>query len=621
MKTIIVYIISLFCLFTYQLNGQSNASILPPSTAIKPILEESKIEAANYHIQLIKKSLYISIDSSIYHFNQAIQISKEINNKEIEARANLRIGEVLLRKQKYKESKKFLDKGLHFSEELDDAKLISEAHRHIGNFNWDLSNLKEALASYTISKKYAEASEDPKLIGLTLNSFGLLYINLKQYDKALGYLENALASVKQANFEHGELLITNNIAWAYLGKENFQSALDILEEKVVDGKFSRDKTLNLWALTKYAKALIETGDVGKGFQIMVKAKEKASQLKLHSAVDEITYVLASYYLDFDLIDQAIEIVLEGINLSIENKKVKYLPTLYGQLADAYEKQGKYKMSLFAIKKSKQAQEELMQREKSKEVLGLEMQYKIQQKEAENELLQLKNTNQKTFIGLLITSFLLFSSFLYYYFLSLQRKQINSFKERISADLHDDVTGNLSAISRIAKGLKDKNNSSEVNWKIDQLVKKSNESVKNVIDVIWSLNEDETQLGHLVEKIEDQLDLVRINGKDLKVELNKTNLEEHIILSMNVRHHLLMIMKESITNIQKHTESNLVKIDMKKVGKKLDISIYNEFDKLIENGFSSGRGIENIKRRVKELNGMVNFTKKSDSFLVKIVVRI
>jgi len=298
-----------------------------------------------------------------------------------------------------------------------------------------------------------------------------------------------------------------------------------------------------------------------------------------------------------------------------------LPTLYAQLAEAYEKKKEHEKSLIAIKKSIVAKEELLKKEKAKEVLGLEMQNQIQQKEAENELLQLKNTNQKIYIGLLITSFLLFSSFLYFYFLRTQRKKINRFKQRISADLHDDVAGNLSAISRIAKGLRSESNSEEVNSKINQLVKKSNESIKNVVDVIWSLDENESKLGHLIDKLEFHLDSIRLNDKNVKIVLNKENLDENITLLLNVRHHLLMIFKESINNIQKHTESDLIEINLIGGRKKMEISIFNQFLKRKENTISSGKGIENIKRRVKELNGHVDIVKSSNSFLVKLNIDV
>ena len=613
MRTISILIHFLFLgIFTTPLYAQT-------STKINSGIDEH--ELVNHHIQLIKSLVYVSIDSSKYHFNEAIHLSKKIGNKELEAKAKLELGVALLRKQKYLDSKDYLEKGLELSKELDDSELLSEAYRHIGNLHWDLSNLKEALTSYSVSKKYAEKSGDPKLIGLTLNSFGILYIHLKKYDKALEYLRKALISIKQSNFKHGELLVTNNISWAYLGKEDYQSAVDVLEEKMVAGKFSNDKILNLWALSKYAKALIEIGEVGKGFDIMNKAKEEASQLKLDTVLDEIIIFLTSCYLKFDLIDQTIETALEGIEASKQSNRVKYLPSLYSQLSQAYEKKKDYKKALLAMENSKEAKEVLLLRQKEKEVLGFEMQNQIQKKEAENELLQLKNTNQKIYIGLLVTTFLLFSAFLFFYFQKKQRMQITKFRQRIAADLHDDVSGNLSTISRMAKGLISNNNSTEVNLKADQLVKKSNESIKNVADVIWSLSEDESELSFLFDKLEDHLDLIRSNNKSVKIEVNKNKIDERLNLSLNIRHHLLMIFKESINNIQKHTVSTFVKVDLKEEEKKLEISIYNEFDQIIKNSISSGRGIENIKRRVKELKGSVDIHNTSNSFLIKIKVDI
>ena len=618
MKSILILFVFV-CLFSHQLNAQNNASILPPSDKIKPQLVVSDIELANQHIQLIKDYLAINVDSCKYHYSEAIRLSEKLAIRELEAEANFEMGNVLRRKRKFKEAIDYNEKGLQISKELNDFKLLSEANRQLGNIQWDLSNLKEALTHFTKSKEFAEQAEDPKAIGKVLISFGTFYIDLEEYDKALSSLKEALIYFKQSNSKLEELYVINNISWAYIGLEDYQSALKVIEEKMVDGRFSDDKTLNLYAQSKYGIALIETGQVGRGFDIILKAKEEATQLKLYSAGDWIIMVLTSYYVKFNLFDQAIETALEGISLGNKNQRIKYLPSLYSELAKAYESKKDYKKSLFATEKSIKAKEELLRRQKEKEILRLEMQYQVKQKEVENNLLLLKNTNQKILIGLLTSTFLLFSSFLFFYFHKKERNQINKFKQRIAADLHDDVGGNLSAISRIAKGLKSKNNFENINDDIDQLVKKSNESIRNVVDVVWSLNEEESKLGFLLDKMEDELDGIRYNNKNVKIEFLKNRLDENLSIPMDVRHHLLMIFKESVNNIQKHTQSNLVQVKLDQDGKKLKISICNKFDQLKESNYSTGKGIENIRRRVKELKGFIDVNKTVDTFLLTIVV--
>ncbi|MFK7771627.1 MAG: sensor histidine kinase, partial [Saprospiraceae bacterium] len=295
---------------------------------------------------------------------------------------------------------------------------------------------------------------------------------------------------------------------------------------------------------------------------------------------------------------------------------KNIPRFYQKLSDAYFGLNQYKEALLWSNKSNEANQELLKQQQNKEVMKLQVQYNVQQKQAENEVLILQNKNQNIFIALLVAIFIVILFLLFNSFKKNQAKQIEQIRLKIAADLHDDVGSNLNSINRLAKGLKIPENLNEINQGIDLLVAKSNNAIQNVVDVIWTLDNEETELGFLLDKMESYLDQIKLSNKNIQIKFTRENLNESKSLSMDVKHHLLMIFKEAVNNIQKHTNSNLIEIKVKN-NSKFNLSFFNTYSSKKENPHSTGRGILNIKKRASELNGKVEIIETPSSYFLQI----
>jgi len=162
---------------------------------------------------------------------------------------------------------------------------------------------------------------------------------------------------------------------------------------------------------------------------------------------------------------------------------------------------------------------------------------------------------------------------------------------------------------------------EVDAKVEELVSRSNQSIINIVDTVWSLDENESELGHLIDKIEDIIHSEDFRKEVKEIEYVKNIENEMQFLSMKVRHHLLMIFKEGINNIQKHTFSDFVKVKFQENNKLLGILIYNKFNAVKNPDYSNRRGLINIKKRVSELGGQINLEKSSDHFSIQINIKI
>jgi len=149
--------------------------------------------------------------------------------------------------------------------------------------------------------------------------------------------------------------------------------------------------------------------------------------------------------------------------------------------------------------------------------------------------------------------------------------------------------------------------------LNQLVLESNQVAQNMTDVIWAMDEEETEWKYLVEKMEEYLYSLNLTRIKPSIIFRTDGLTESYRLPLNVRHHLLMIFKEAINNIQKHTVSSLIKVELNNKADAFKMNIRNEFSQRVSNSHSTGRGLLNIKRRIEELKGEVTIIKEKDVF--------
>ena len=91
------------------------------------------------------------------------------------------------------------------------------------------------------------------------------------------------------------------------------------------------------------------------------------------------------------------------------------------------------------------------------------------------------------------------------------------------------------------------------------------------------------------------------------------------LSAEVRHNLLLIYKEFLTNTIKHSEGTIVNIRFSQKGKQLEMYLQDNgkgFTK--ENESNTGQGLLNIRMRAEKLKATLNFI-HTDGFGIRLVV--
>ncbi|RZK41068.1 MAG: hypothetical protein EOO90_12695 [Pedobacter sp.] len=174
------------------------------------------------------------------------------------------------------------------------------------------------------------------------------------------------------------------------------------------------------------------------------------------------------------------------------------------------------------------------------------------------------------------------------------------RQRLSADMHDDVGSTLSSISLYTHSLlmqPQTDTQSAILKKIKQSAQNVQESMS---DIIWSVNPDMDSMGQMVARM-------RIFGANMTEHSGITftfNMEDAVAdlkIEMSARRNIYMIYKEAINNAVKYSKGKHINIALVTNNHHLEMKIADDgigFDKSTS---TSGNGLINMQRRAEEID--------------------
>ena len=174
------------------------------------------------------------------------------------------------------------------------------------------------------------------------------------------------------------------------------------------------------------------------------------------------------------------------------------------------------------------------------------------------------------------------------------------RERISADIHDELGSGMTTIrlmSEIAKNKMKEN----VPVEIEKISNSANEVLNKMNAIVWSMNSSNDTLDSLISYIR----AYAIEFFDATQIECKVNMPEEIPfheISGDKRRNIFLCVKESLNNVLKHSKASRIKIDIE-VNQKLQIQIADNGAGIEQEKIRRfGNGLKNIERRMKGIGG-------------------
>ena len=182
-------------------------------------------------------------------------------------------------------------------------------------------------------------------------------------------------------------------------------------------------------------------------------------------------------------------------------------------------------------------------------------------------------------------------------------EVANIRTRIATDLHDDIGANLTRISILSEVAKQRFGNGDEPDKnpLTSIARIARESVSSMGDIVWAVNPERDHLRDLISKLRRHAEEV-FSLRDIELHFRAPSAKESRRVGVALRRDLLLIFKEAINNVARHSNCSRVDIDLQIEGSRLLFKIVDNgvgFDTSIA---SEGHGLQSMRRRAEFLGG-------------------
>lgn len=179
----------------------------------------------------------------------------------------------------------------------------------------------------------------------------------------------------------------------------------------------------------------------------------------------------------------------------------------------------------------------------------------------------------------------------------QKLKMQSVRNQIASDLHDEVGSNLNSIAIFVEVLR-KNAPSDMLPILEKIIANSRESVSLMQDTVWTINPKNDSIAKLFERMNSFASQV-LSSKDIAFDFDVQPDLMKANFSMEQRKNLYLIFKEAINNIVKHAYATKVTVTITSSKDQMEILIEDNGQGFDTSEEFQGNGLYNFKERADE----------------------
>lgn len=183
----------------------------------------------------------------------------------------------------------------------------------------------------------------------------------------------------------------------------------------------------------------------------------------------------------------------------------------------------------------------------------------------------------------------------------QKLKMQHVRNRIAADLHDEVSADLSSIAISMSALERKIDAGPDVFKgrLRDMKQTLLEIQSNLSDTVWAIKPEKDSSGELFQRMQVFAQRMLSNEKTKLVFQNSIPTGKPVKLSMEQRHNIFKIYKEAVHNIHKHAQASTVVVDIRPHPEGIGIQIQDNGIGFDTSAQHNGNGVSNYFWRAKE----------------------
>lgn len=192
------------------------------------------------------------------------------------------------------------------------------------------------------------------------------------------------------------------------------------------------------------------------------------------------------------------------------------------------------------------------------------------------------------------------------------------RNRISADMHDDLGAGMTSI-RLYSELAKSKVGDIISPELEKISSSADELINKMNAIIWSMSSQNDSLGNMIAYIRSYT-IEFLDNTGVKAIIDIPENLPRLIVNGTIRRNVFLVIKEALQNIVKHANATEVKISLNKEQQGLSLTIHDngkgiDFDNL--RPFSNG--LKNMKKRMQTVN--VEFSiEKNNGTLIKLYAK-
>src|SRR5688572_1572854 len=180
----------------------------------------------------------------------------------------------------------------------------------------------------------------------------------------------------------------------------------------------------------------------------------------------------------------------------------------------------------------------------------------------------------------------------------QIRRLQTIRNNIASDLHDDIGSTLNSISIYSEVARQQ--AGKEIPALDLIGINSRKIIENMSDIVWTINPENDSFEKIIMRMRSfAYQLLKAKKVEYTFEVDeKLN---SIALPMQVRKNFYLVFKEAITNVVKYSEASRVSISLVEKNRIILLRVCDNGKGIPVNAQTLGNGLMNMTRRAKEIS--------------------
>lgn len=188
----------------------------------------------------------------------------------------------------------------------------------------------------------------------------------------------------------------------------------------------------------------------------------------------------------------------------------------------------------------------------------------------------------------------------------RRREIETLRESIARDLHDEVGSHLGSIS-LASELALRTNASpdEARASLDEIHRMARQAAESMRGIVWLVREGgEPTLERLIQALRES---AAVQMPNLRWELQTPEDAPKASASLDFHRHVFLFFKEALHNITRHARATSVQIIVHWTTERFQLTLIDDGQGFDPAKTTDGSGLKNMKHRASALQGRLEVT--------------